>query len=600
MGTSMATEPCLHRTEAAATRCADAPLLFSTQRRPRVLLPFFRHNFMSTIACFAGMALTMFVFVTTWWLSKQTYDCPDWAIDCTVTKSVLLMKAHSGILQGALTTAYGIGLAALLYPVYTLAEAAVWPILHQQTCTLAQLDTYLKATRGSLISQPIALLVARSWNAAAVLSCVFVSAAFYPFGATIVGYTWSLQNVTVTNIASKITVGAGLGLEFNQAFPGPPPLPGAVAGAFYLMSSWGNNYSTEPLPEYRDYIVDRRSLARIGNMSALAVKIHKTIDCTPRSLELSEGHRGMITAATNFPNPNSSVHLRTQPFLTKWVDEVKVLNHNRSVSTVVFAAVNGKIEGGEKTDSTNIKSMKAYTNGVSAIACNIDVELRDSVITIGESTTERGNLSTVSSLRGPGHKKDRHVEALATWLGSATTVFGINVNGAQPVYGKGANGMAIWTSSAINSTGDNWTLAEIEDFINVSTGAVAMRLPGFVQSADPATIFSQYSSLQLDHSRSYILILPVATILAMTLVLAWRNAAMHSRMRIPAMRLATVSDILKSSQTTDIRLAAGVDALDPTMPSKLGAMEVRYGLCPGDVVGLGKPAAVSLFDGKCI
>ncbi|KAJ4291840.1 hypothetical protein N0V90_009736 [Kalmusia sp. IMI 367209] len=464
----------------------------------------------------------------------------------------------------------------------------------------SEVDTWLKATRGGLVAQPAALAHARSFDAAVVLLCVLVCAALVPLGATIMGVALSLHQIAVPSIASSVTSGTGVGLFFRQAYPGPPPLPGSVTGAFNLMSSWASNFSVEPLPEYRDYLVDRTNLARIGNMSAYAIKAERSVECSGRTLDLDYDGGASFSVATNMSEEGSWVRIRLQEKLTTWVDKVENIHENRSVSTVIFAVINGTIEGGETTDISSLTADLSDIGNfdeiseISAIACAIDVELVDSVLEIGNSATQRATLSTLSALYTPKNKKNP--VDVATWLGVSTTVFGINIMGMQPMYVKGTNGFAFWTSTMYDYDANNlnWSLDSIKEFIDVSAGAVAMRIPSYYHTN--TKVYSQYYELQFDHRRSYVLLAPVATILLMTIMLAWRNISMHRSMHVPVMRLATVGDILKSAQTSDVREAAEVDALDPTRPSKLDEMEVQYGVYSGDIVRLGNPVLVSRFE----
>lgn len=460
---------------------------------------------------------------------------------------------------------------------------------------------YIAASRGSLISQIVAIrTAARTWNAEIILLCIFVCTALNPLGATVVGYALNLQNITRYNMQSQHTTSIGTGLNFSQGVEGTPPLPGAVTNALTQIPVWANNLTKEPLPEYRDYLVDRNDLDRVGNISAYVVKMEKSTQCSPFTFREMEYEKvRYFRTAAKFPREDSQVRLRIQPRLTAWVDRVIEDNtKNISISTVIFASLNGTIEGGAKTEVTHMKNMTRYTNGISAISCNITIGLKDSLLTIGQIkiSTKPAMISTVSSLAA-----QFIITRLTTWLGCATTVMGINIYGAQPMWVHGQNGLKLWTTNSAKiwneSSNESWKLSEIEEFINVSAGAVAMGFVGFDPNAPKVQVFSQHESLQLDYQRSYLLLIPVATILGLTLVLAWRNAALHRQLGVPAMRLATIGDILRSSQTTDIREATNLDAMNSSRVSKLGDMKVRYGVCPGNVVGLGSPADVSRFNG---
>jgi hypothetical protein len=168
---------------------------------------------------------------------------------------------------------------------------------------------------------------------------------------------------------------------------------------------------------------------------------------------------------------------------------------------------------------------------------------------------------------------------------------------AQNLRVNGDQGINFWTTTE-SGKASNWKQTDIERFIDVSAGTVAMSMPGILNEKDAVnfTIESQYSSTELDHGRSYFLLNPMPIITAATAVLAIINSKMHHQLGIPAVRLATVGDILQSSVTESIQEAAIRNGFDPTEPSTPGVMSVRYGVCKGGVVGLGDPDVVSRFQ----
>ena len=44
-------------------------------------------------------------------------------------------------------------------------------------------------------------------------------------------------------------------------------------------NSWATNPSTEPLPEYRGWYIDRETLSQRGSFSADAIKLQTSINC---------------------------------------------------------------------------------------------------------------------------------------------------------------------------------------------------------------------------------------------------------------------------------------------------------------------------------
>ncbi|KAF2636557.1 hypothetical protein P280DRAFT_522190 [Massarina eburnea CBS 473.64] len=260
---------------------SQEPHSYRSQRRYS-LLRFILHNWFIILAFLGGLICTISVFFYIWWISGQRYNCPDWAQNCTVERSILYYRHNSTIIQGALTTTYSIGLAALLCTTCALAEAAIWPLLNQRPYTFAQLDTYLAASRGSLVQQVLAIRPAfRTINGSVLLLCIFICTALHPLGATIVGYSLSLPNGTLYDMQSNHSTTATTGFKFHQRTGGSPPLTGAIMTATNLVPTWSNGLADEPLPQYRDYLVNRKDLAKVGNTSAHAIKMEKSIQCSP-------------------------------------------------------------------------------------------------------------------------------------------------------------------------------------------------------------------------------------------------------------------------------------------------------------------------------
>ena len=301
--------------------------------------------------------------------------------------------------------------------------------------------------------------------------------------------------------------------------------------------------------------------------------------------------------------------VKIQPKLATWVDGVVLPSLTRSVVTVVFASFNGTIEGGTTTQATAEmgKALKESTwSGVSAIACAVDVDLRDDTVRTPDSTVaDPVKLSTLDSINPPNGTDP--VSSLATWLGAATSVMGVRVLGAQPMFEKGKHGFPVaWTSTS-KGVSDAWQLDEIKNFINVSAGAMAMSMPGKALPRVPpigptldnisVEFPSQTLSLQLERTRTYLLLVPMACILVAIMVLTAFNEIVYRRARVPSMRLVTVGELIRSGQTADMRAATELDTArqERGLPSKLGSLKVRYGPDCNGMVGLGNTDSISTF-----
>lgn len=75
---------------------------------------------------------------------------------------------------------------------------------------------------------------------------------------------------------SEYRPGGGIGPFFVQKNPPGPRRDSASS----LYTSWAWGLSQEPMPEYRDWFVDRQALLHRGNMTIGAVRMKQNIYCT--------------------------------------------------------------------------------------------------------------------------------------------------------------------------------------------------------------------------------------------------------------------------------------------------------------------------------
>lgn len=128
--------------------------------------------------------------------------------------------------------------------------------------TLEQVNTYLAACRGSIPASLFALRAAKNFISEIVLECaVFIT--LVPFlSALLIGYAYQRQIITIA-FQIHYQPGGDIGLEFTQTIP-PMSIRARPAS---LWPSWTSVLTPEPLPEYREWFVDRSNLTHQGNMS---------------------------------------------------------------------------------------------------------------------------------------------------------------------------------------------------------------------------------------------------------------------------------------------------------------------------------------------
>ncbi|KAK8075520.1 hypothetical protein PG997_010183 [Apiospora hydei] len=560
---------------------------------PGGFVRFLRDHWVIAGAFMFGLSFCLGVFGYINTLSNQAFSCPPWAVNCDLTGPVKFLLANNSLLQGALTTGYSIGLAAMGFSICSLGEAALWPLWHRRAYKLRHIDTYLAASRGSLISLAKALITARCPQAIMVVVCIFVSAALQPAGPTFVGFALARTNVT-TVYQSNQTVGGGMGLGFEQQKLAPARLPGAISDAIALYTAWAKSLAVEPLPDQRDYILDRDMLSPVGNASVFAVRANRTIDCLPRRVDLVDTGLGYYRVNTTLP-PDNSVSIRVTPALNAWVEKITIQSPTRVISTLVFANLNGRIEGGE---NVVIESQPSWS-GVSGVVCTVDTTLWDAHVNIGNAKTPPRMISSLDSIKSP--MDNTRLDEVVTWISVAPTLMGMSVQGTQPTFRKSEMGLPqSWTTQPTmpeDTDSSNFTRKELEDFIAVSGGAICTCIPGKFAPVSQSgfhydafvTLDSEYFDAHIDPTRTLILLVPVFIITIAGIILTAFNAAEYRRHRIPYMRLATVGELIKSAQTEHIREKVGAEESgDVNTYRKIDELHLRFGVCSDGVIGLGE------------
>lgn len=551
----------------------------STNTRPtqKFLWRFIARNRQIPCSFVAGLTCCLGSFFFTWWLSTQIFQCPEWALGCQVGSSAATFSRNLGAVQGIVTAVYGLGLAGLTFNAYTLSETAVWPLLRQHSYNrLDQLDAYLSASRGSLASLLLTYAAIRNSATLVLVVCLSITSITPLVSSPVVGWVYNKQNVTA-DFKSSYGAGGGLEMRFAQSNP-TSPLPMPVVYASELYNAWSRQIAEDPMPEARDYILDRLKLSKIGNFSVHAVRAHKDIHCTGRAVNISDtGSDSIIMAKLTGNMTSKHVELRLQPKLTLWVDDVQYKSEDRAVSTLVFAVFNSTIDKGTHNAPTERMVSKGI-NGLSAVSCSVDVTLEDRVFTLGDGNPK--HVGIASRLRDLVTPTKHSRTELAVWLGVAPVAFGISVNGMQPNFEREGKWLRTFAwSSSTPLPDETYDIKLIENFIRVSSGALAQGMSQKVYRIAAAnralntTVHSKLATLQLENSRSFYLLILPGILMVMIVILAIWDESMYRKTELPEMRLAGVGELIKSAQTADMR--AMVDAQTAEV-SRLGKARVQY------------------------
>ena len=584
------------------------PDILPRARRRRSLLDFIKAKPMIGVALAVGLAGSLCCFGFTFWVSRHRLACPPWALECDLPSKVQLYVNNKATVQGVLSAIFGVSVFTLAYATYQMAETTIWPVVLRQSLKLRDIDVYLAASRGSIVAAIEALLNIRGSRHLVVLIIVLAVAILLQINAIIVGYTFERVNIP-TEYISNHSSGGGMGFSFTQYQP-PGSYPGAVGRASVVYESLALGYSSEDMAEYRDFLVDRANLTDIGNITIAAAKVNKDVSCSGFEMKIDDGKLfdSVDWQFSVHTRMNDSVSVRMQPAMGIWVDDKGNYNGTSAWVSMVFANVNGSIEGGIQT-SPSKKMMKHNIGGISALACSITVDMVDDQFCVGECRQDQlATLSTLDTLDPPGSKPHAdvlNVSQIATWLAVAPSTYGVSIHGAQHMWTKSSrlpfndtlHLPRAYTSRSSNTAAADWSLEEILNFIDIGIGALAMNIPtsATISETRNVTVTSTLAMPRLQTKRSYLLLLPPILVLFSVFLLAAISARMHVREDIPNVRLGSVDEIIIAGQTDRMRDLVNDVHSNRIDRSDFGQQRLRYGRFSDGTVGFGMKREVTGF-----
>ena len=388
--------------------------------------------------------------------------------------------------------------------------------------------------------------------------------------ATIVGYAFTVSQVP-TALESNHTIGGGMGFGFRQTNP-PQPRPGAPGVALALYAGWSGGQVAEVLPDLREYLIDRQNLSSIGNFTVSALHAKKTVNCYSEELNIATEPNAKYATFTVNVNPSigDEVLLQFLPNqLTVWVDNIREVTDTKAVTKLMFAIANGTFENGANdqmsalTDSIcmgNDLYQENPCSGISSIACDISIDLVESQACNGECrATSSKSLSTLNNT----YVGDSG-SAMSAYLGAIPTMLGEYIYGAQPCYSFGTAIMANSTTTLpapftdqwVQSDEPNhWTLAKLTDFVNVSSGALAIAAMGPTNwpRGGWTLVDSMLFLPRMNPERSYSLLAPPAIALLCLLAVVILSSSVHRSADVTGVRLGSTSEILIHCADGDVK-----------------------------------------------
>ncbi|KAK3321713.1 hypothetical protein B0H66DRAFT_494292, partial [Apodospora peruviana] len=557
-------------------------------------------------ALFAGAIFVIVAIVYTSATSKQMLDCPAWAMPGSCNRADDWTVQHLATVQGIITLVYFIGMVALTHVALALCEAAVWPLLAKQVFTIRQLEAYISTTRGSILSAPGALMAIKTAAAGIVLACA-ITVTLLPLAAPpLVGYAFTPTWMPVQMESSYISGSGGIGELYAQTDPPTSVMVGVLA----KYNAWATDPASEPLPEFRDWYVDRDALSQRGSFSgAAAVRLQTSISCRPHKLQ-QVNRDGLLWNAflTNMTRSRNSyqkreIWVRTAPQLTLWVDQFAFVSAHRTQATLIFAALNGTIDGGDWTPA-----VLGNMTGASSVACEVDVEAMDTMFAVPDqaegsvppAAANQAILSSLANLKvSSSAPAETAINEILLWFTAAPLMVGSSVDGTQPMFFNSTDtDRPVPYTSSIKER-NTWTKDGIESFIRIAVGALAQATSTTTSSNSNTTmnqtLTSTIKTRKLDPARALLLIILPILAIGIMIGLAWWNACVHAREGVPVMRLAGAGEMLKSAQTSYLREHAATDAAKTYLPNELGGMEIKYGVDKDGIVGLAR--SVRGFNG---
>jgi len=144
------------------------------------------------------------------------------------------------------------------------------------------------------------------------------------------------------------------------------------------------------------------------------------------------------------------------------------------------------------------------------------------------------------------------------------------------------------------------TIESLEKFINVSSGALAMTISRAANPGDftarNITVLLSTNTLQLEKSRTYLLLIPQLLLLLLIVVLAVANVLLYGQAGIPAMYQADISQLVMFTQSEEIAKAARASIGGKKTETTLAALQVKFGAGKEGMPRLGLQTVNSFYS----
>ncbi|EAQ83505.1 hypothetical protein CHGG_09909 [Chaetomium globosum CBS 148.51] len=218
------------------------------------------------------------------------------------------------------------------------------------------------------------------------------------------------------------------------------------------------------------------------------------------------GWSAFLTNMTRTPNSSQAgdknsgaeVWVSPQAPLTVWADDFEFVSDRRTRATLVFAAINGTIEGG----STTPLVFDNLTN-VSSVACDVDIEAVDDTLSVGNmsipaDTTTLPVLSSIDNLTlSPAASPETRLNELLLWFTIAPLMAGTSIDGTLPMFTNSTTtGLPLSYTATTSPIHNTWTTDGLTTFIHLAIGALAQAT---TTTPPPSSLEKDYSFALRSH-----------------------------------------------------------------------------------------------------
>jgi hypothetical protein len=231
--------------------------------------------------------------------------------------------------------------------------------------------------------------------------------------------------------------------------------------------------------------------------------------------------------------------------------------------------------------------LKSHYDEISSVACTVTVDLLQSTVAVGsDSPSEVANVSSTLNIEGPGtldplNEHGGKLGEVAAWLGGSVAALGASIYDAQPMFqAQGQPNQTLLpifyttTETSLTSPNNNdWTQDTIKQFINVSSGALALAM-SHQWANETTTVYANLPVPSLIPGRAYLLLVPAAVMVVLIIILVILDGCIHRITRTPRMR--DMGLVEWTDSIVNENLLGGVQVHGPNSTPNVEMLNINY------------------------